>query len=151
MKKATATDAIDLVQWFGELGGDGRGATLALVARARAATWDDQIKFVVVLGVLGDSRAVPFLVDELKSPDWRVVTVAVLALGRIGGAARPALSDLDHLEHTHWLPSVREHVVETKASIARGRPTVTTRSGMNVVWDPDWLRPRAVKGWCQPV
>jgi HEAT repeat protein len=70
------------------------------------------------LGRLGDARAVPPLLEALKSDDWDLITLAYEALARIGQpAAEPLVATLKNTEQ--W---ARKYAIEALGEI--GQPAV---------------------------
>jgi len=80
---------------------------LTKVARTPATEdWDEQTLAVKAIGCIGTVRALPILIESLRSPSFRVVRAAIDALERISPA--DAEAPLDELVKSHWHPAVRE-------------------------------------------
>jgi hypothetical protein len=90
--------------------------SLTKVARAPATEdWDEQTLAVEAIGCIGTARAVPLLIESLRSPSFRVVRAAVDALERIAPAGAEA--PLDELVKGHWHPAVRESAGRALAAV----------------------------------
>jgi virginiamycin B lyase len=117
---STRREAISAARELSTLGPEGRKATPLVVERAHGASWDEQVELVDILASFADVGAVPFMIDELKSPSWRVTMAAVRGLGRMGGAAKSALPALDETARRHWLPRIRQYAGESREALAKG-------------------------------
>ena len=122
LEHASTIESIKLKSRLEKRGPVVEAALPVLLARAKAASWDDRAAIVRALGVIADESCVPFLTDALSSPDWRVVLAAGAALGGLGAVARPALPTLTSVAREHWYPSVRRWVSIYKYSVAAAVP-----------------------------
>jgi hypothetical protein len=148
LKRAPEPEAVDISAQVWQLGPAAHAAVPALIARANAAFWDDRAKFIKPLGAVGDARCVSFLSDSLSSPDWRVVSAAVDALGDLGDIARPALPALTSTASNHWYPRVRDAASRSRRAVADAAPgeTYFHRGGLFKRIEPGCHVPRD-EGW----
>lgn len=148
LERASAAEAVHVASQIRELGPQAHDATPALIKRSKAAPWNDRVKFIEVIGAVGDERCVSFLSDALSSPDWRVALAAADALGALGDLARPALPALASTASGHWYPHVRNAASKSQATVSAASPGATYRAkgflklllpGCHVPQGGDWL------------
>ena len=101
----------------------GPSSTPVLLDYARRAPWDLRPYVVQDMAGVVDGRAVPFLVESLSSPDWRLTLAAMHVLGRQGDQAKSALSSVSRIERLHWMPRVRSCAAVARIRIETNDPT----------------------------
>lgn len=110
-----AIDSLVCLRDIASFGDDARKVGSQLTLFLSSANGAERGYGITVLGAIGYSEATPSIRRALEDPDWRVAYSAARSLGWLG--AKDALSDLEQISSSHWLPEVREMAKDSAIGI----------------------------------
>lgn len=116
-----AIDALVCLREIAAYGEDGQSAGQSLLPFLSSKNGNERALGITTLAVIGYKPALAQIEAALSSPDWRITYAAVRGIGWLGD--QQALSDLQKVASTHWLPEVRNAATRTIAALqsSKGR------------------------------
>jgi len=110
-----AIDALVCLREIAAYGEDGQSAGQSLLPFLSSKNGNERALGITTLAAIGYKPALAQIEAALSSPDWQITYAAVRGIGWLGD--QQAMSDLQKVASTHWLPEVRNEATRTIAAL----------------------------------